>query len=107
MMKDLALTSAEAKETMLCSNPGDAPKYPYGTALDLNDDTLKKLGISKLPEIGEEVAITAVAKVTRLSAYEEQDGPEQCLGLQITMMEVNIPSQVMTASGKLYRKDAD
>lgn len=99
---DMALTAAEAKETMYSSDPSEAPKYPYGLNLDLNDDTLKKLGIGKLPQVGDEVAITAVAKVTRISAYDEQGGTEQCLSLQIVGMEANIPSQVETPAGKLY-----
>lgn len=100
---DMALTADEAKETSMMSyDPKEAPKYPYGLNLDFNDETLKKLGISKLPQVGEELAITAVAKVTRISAYDEQGGTEQCLGLQIVGMEVNIPSQVETPAGKLY-----
>lgn len=104
-MKDLALTPDEAKESMIgcaSADPSEGPKYPYGTSLDFNDETLKKLGITKLPGIGEEVAITAIGKVTRISAYEEQGGAEQCLGIQLTAMDVNIPSQVQSAADKLY-----
>lgn len=104
-MQDLSLSPEEAKETMIgysTSNPEDAPKYPWGTSLDLDNDTLAKLGITKLPEVGEEVAITAIAKVTRISANEDQGGTRQCLGLQITTMEVGIPSQVTSAASKLY-----
>lgn len=106
-MKDLSLTAAEAKETMMgYASPADvseAPKYPYGTSLDLNSETLAKLGITTLPGVGEEVAITAVGKVTRISAYEEQGGSEQCMGIQITLMEIDIPSQAApSAARKLY-----
>ena len=104
-LKNIAMSAAEAKETMIGYNTADvsnAPKYPYGTSLDLNNDTLEKLGITKLPSVGEEVTITAKAKVTRISAYEEQGGAEQCLGLQITDMDVSIPSQSQSASDKLY-----
>ena len=103
--KNLALTPDEAKETMIGYNSVDAseaPKYPYGTCLDLNDESLQKLGITKLPNVGEEVTIQAKAKVTRISAYVEQGGAEQCLGLQITDMDVSIPSQSQSASDKLY-----
>lgn len=110
-MQDLSLTPAEAKETMMgYASPdiSEAPKYAYGTSLDLNSDTLAKLGITKLPGVGEEVAITAVGKVTRISAYEEQGGSEQCRGIQITMMEIDIPSQVpATAARKLYAATSD
>lgn len=101
---DMALSPGEAEDTMLCSpaDPKEGPKYPYGLRLDLNDITLTKLGLTMLPKVGEEVAITAVAKVVSINAYEEQEGVEQCLGLQIVGMDVNIPSQVQTPAGKLY-----
>lgn len=102
-MVSLALTADEAKETIIgcaSSDPKDMPKYPYGTTLDLNDETLKKLGLDKLPEVGEEVAITCLAKITRISAYEEQEGVERSLGLQIVDMDLNVPSQ--SAASKLY-----
>jgi len=102
-MKDIALTAAEAKETMLGCSEAHAPKYPWGTSLEFDDETLEKLGITQLPDIGEEVAITAVAKVTRISASEDQDGARRCLGLQITLLDVNIPSQVLTPANKLYK----
>ena len=105
-MKDISLTAAEAKENMIgCASidSADAPKYPWGTSLDLDDDTLTKLGITKLPDVGEELALTAVVKVTRISANEDQGGTRQCLGLQITSMELNIPSQVIAPANKLYR----
>lgn len=110
-MKSIAMTKAEAKDSELCyagtPDSDEAPKYPYGTCLDLNDDTLKKLGITKMPAIGEEVAITAIAKVTRLSMEEEeQGGAEMYLSLQITQMEVNIPSQVLSAPDKLYKRNS-
>lgn len=104
-LQDMSMTPAEAKEyNSPTVSDSEAPKYPYGLNLDCNSDTLEKLGITKLPAVGEEVAITAVAKVTRISAYEEQDGSEQCMGLQITLMEVDIPSQATSAADRLYSK---
>lgn len=104
-LKDLAMSPEEAKETMMgyCeSDVKDAPKYPWGTELDLNDTTLKKLGLTSLPAVGSEVTITAVAKVTRISAREEQGGAEQCLGLQITQMDLNSQGGEQPAANKLY-----
>ena len=109
-MKDMSLSPDEAKETMLGyteADVKDAPKYPYGLNLDLNDETLKKLGITKLPAVGDAVSITAIAKVTRISAYEEQGGSEQCLGLQITDMEISIGGQSSDAANKLYGGGGD
>lgn len=104
-LKDLSMTPKEAKETMLGyteADVKDAPKYPYGTSLDLNNETLAKLGITKLPAVGDAVSISAIGKVTRISAYEEQGGSEQCLGIQITDMEISMGGQTSNAASKLY-----
>lgn len=107
-MKSIALTKAEAKETMMEYTPSaaEAPKYPYGTTLDLNDDTLSKLGLESLPAVGTEVTIMAKAKVTRVSMYEEQSGAESCMGLQITDMDITVPGNSKSVAQKLY-KDKD
>lgn len=105
MLKDMSLSAAEAKESTIgyaAADPGEAPKYPYGLSLDLNDDVLKKLGITTLPTVGTTMLLTAEVKVTRISAYEEQDGSEQCLGLQITSMDLANPSSSSSAAEKLY-----
>lgn len=109
-LKDMALTADEAKETMLgyaVSDPGEAPKYPYGLALDLNDEVMKKLGMTSLPTVGSSMLLSAEVKVTRVSAYEEQDGAEQCFGLQITAMDLSAPAKPSTAADKLYGGDKE
>lgn len=86
---NLANSPEEAKEQgSMCAPEGGGPKYPYGLCLDLNDDTLKKLGIDPLPPVGTVVHITAMAKVKNVSEYENEEGAERCLGLQITDMSV-------------------
>ena len=104
-LKDMALSKAEAKDVLTeYSTPtiGDAPKYPYGLNLDLNDDVMKKLGMTTLPGVGSEMTLTATVKVIRVSAYEEQDGAEQCMGLQITAMDLSGVDQSSTPAAKLY-----
>lgn len=104
-LKDLALSAAEAKDTALGSSAAlenDAPKYPYGTMLDLNGETLSKIGMKKLPMVGEKVRIVAEGTITRVSEYQEQDGTDRCVGIQLTAMDVSAPSQRDSASDRLY-----
>lgn len=105
-LKNLALTKSEAKDTMMGCAPcepdvDNAPKYPWGTALDLDDETLSKLDMDKLPDVGVEVTITAKAKITRKSENEDQGGVRRSLGVQITDMSIGDPSQ--SAESKLYK----
>lgn len=108
-LKDMALTAAEAKENMIgyASDVGEAPKFPYGLSLDLNNDVLTKLGITTLPAVGASMLLSAEVKVTRISAYEEQDGAEQCLGLQIVAMDLSAPAEEQpSAASRLYKATA-
>lgn len=106
-LQDMSMTPAEAKEyNSPTADAADAPKYPYGLCIDLNDDTLKKLGITSLPDVGTEGGMTAVVKVTRVSAYDDQNGNEQCMGLQITLMELDLPGrQEASPADRLYAKN--
>lgn len=90
-MKSMKLSKAEAK-TMLgcCPEDGDSgPAYPYGLTLYLNEDTLKKLGLTEMPEVGGKMNLQAMCIVTGTSQRQEQDGGmHQCVDLQITDMDM-------------------
>jgi hypothetical protein len=82
-------TPAEAQQTVSPS-AADAPKYPWGLNICLNDDSLEKLGVKTLPSVGTEVTIVARATVaaTRESATEG-DGSQSSIDLQITDMQLD------------------
>lgn len=96
-MVNMQMSTEEAKEQ--APSLADAPKYPYGLTLCLNDDSLKKLGMGA-PAVGAEMRVIARAKVTSVSAREEQDGG-MCrnVDLQITDMEVSPANQFYNNSG--------
>lgn len=67
----------------------DAPEYPYGLCIDLDDDALEKLGITTLPKVGSEMLINAKVVVKSVSSYDTQGGESEAkASLQITDMEV-------------------
>lgn len=102
-MVNMQMSREEAKEYTEPS-VSDAPQYPYGLCLDLNDDALEKLGMKTLPAVGTEMSLMARVVVTRTSAYQTQGNEsETCLGLQITDMELG-PAQAdpAKAAAKLY-----
>lgn len=68
---------------------GEAPQYPYGLSIDLDDDALEKLGITALPKVGSEMMITAKCVVKSVSSNQMQGGDaESRVCLQITDMDV-------------------
>ena len=71
-------------------SPGsEASKYPYGLLINLDGETMKKLGLDKaLPSVGQTMSLTATVKVTGLHQEEEQDETCYTSSLQITAMEL-------------------
>lgn len=90
-MVDMMLTPEELKEqygppTVLAD---EQEKYPWGLRLNLSADELEKLGIDKLPEVGEPFTIEAVGYVCDVSQSETEGGkPRRSLCIQITDLEL-------------------
>lgn len=90
----------QSKPTML----GDAPIYPYGLQLRLDEDALGKLGETTLPAVGESVMVYAKAKVVSVSSNESTDGGKRRnVELQITDLCLEDPGDDATAE-RLYGK---
>jgi hypothetical protein len=102
-MVNMQMSAEEAKEyTGAVAEPGNAPKYPYGLSLCLNDDSLTKLGIKALPAVGSKMTINAVVVVTSVGSSQQQDGDaESRAELQITDMELS-PSPGKSIAQTLY-----
>jgi hypothetical protein len=91
-MIDMKLSKAEAKSMLGdCCAPSeaDAPKYPYGLSISLNDETLKKLGIAEVPAVGAKMKLIAEVEVVSTSQYARQEGTDKDVSLQITSMELD------------------
>ncbi len=68
----------------------DAPKYPYGLRICLDNESLTKLGITELPAIDAEFKVNALACVVSVIQHESQgtDKPHRSVDLQIEMLEL-------------------
>jgi hypothetical protein len=88
-MVNMQMSAEEAKEETDPS-PDDAPRYPWGLCIDLDDDALAKLGITTLPAVGSTMTLQASVTVSRTGAYQTQGSEkEMSLGLQITDMALS------------------
>jgi hypothetical protein len=71
------------------------PKYPWGLCISLDDETLKKLGLSgDLPAVGEVIPIQAMAKVTSASMNEQEKGDgttEMCCRVELQITDMAVP----------------
>lgn len=99
-LTSMRLSAQEAKEEGGYAQPAnpDLPRYPYGLCLDLNDEVLQKLGITSLPTPGTTMQLIATVEVSRISEYQNQEGKDACMGLQITDMALSAPAASNTAS---------
>jgi len=98
---NMEMSAAEAKEES--SPEAEAPKYPWGLCISLDDESLKKLNIDKLPEIGAKMRVIAEVEVSAVRAYSSQGGEsESSVDLQITDMVLT--GAESSAASVLYGK---
>lgn len=82
----------------------DKSEYPPGLRLELDNDTLKKLGISELPKLGEKFLVMAKAEVASANQHKNDDGKHQYLGLQLVEMCLHPDKPEINGPDTLYPK---
>jgi hypothetical protein len=88
LLTNMQMSAEETKEYTQ-PEPSDAPKYPWGLCITLDDGSLEKLGVEELPEAGAEVTIVAKATVSSVRQYQTQGSEnERSMELQITDMQI-------------------
>lgn len=101
---DMKYSKAEAKaqaEQYTKPSPDNEPQYPWGLQIRLEDDSLTKLGIKTLPDVGGEFHLTVVATVQSATESKMASGRvDRCVCLQITMMEVDLEESAKDEKGE-------
>lgn len=91
-MVSMERTKAEKKKDKELGSPiapGDGgPDYPYGLSVELRDESLKKLGITELPEVGMKMVMECEVEVVRTSQRAGKDSSDREVGLQIVKMKL-------------------
>lgn len=78
------------------------PLYPWGLSIQLDDDTLKKLGL-KLPNLDQVIEFKCRAQVIAVNSRKDgNDEDESSVSLQITDMELVENDSGDRAAKKLY-----
>lgn len=104
-MKNMALTKEERKPTTDEAIVSERSKYPHGLEVRLDDESLTKLGIKELPEVGMKLMLEAKVVVESVSQEDKATGkPRRHVGLQITDMSLgeNPNSKHSRHAGVLY-----
>lgn len=87
-LKSLKISAKEAKKQNEPVAVGNEDRYPWGTRLDLNKDSLDKLGIKDLPAVGTKMMIEAKVTVIATRQTAREDDTTRSLELQITDMAI-------------------
>lgn len=90
----------DEKETAIAS-PDNQDGYPWGTRINLEQDTLDKLGIKKLPAVGDELMIEAKVRVISVRESDNSKSVE----LQITDMDLENDGDEI-GEGELTREES-
>lgn len=102
LLTSMELTASEAKEEV--SPEAEAPKYPWGLCIDLNEDSLAKLGITALPEVGSDMNIIARAEVVSASESQYQGDKEKRRSVSLQITEMAVAAATRDAASALYGK---
>jgi len=96
----------QPKHRMMAEEPSSVQEnpYPYGLCLHLEGADMDKLGIKRLPEVGDEYVVKAIAKVTSVSSNESEQNANSSVSLQITMMDAK-PESEGSAENDSYAED--
>ncbi len=103
-LNSMAMSKTESKKEFGLSPDEDkGPKFPHGLMVHLNDDSLKKLGMDTMPEVGKTMSLLAVVKVTGVSQSESQGAKaRRHVDLQITELIVSKEPDPGDAADKIY-----
>lgn len=84
----------------------ERPAYPWGLSVNLDEETIEKLGL-ELPEVGKDLMLVARVNVTSVSANETKGtGTNRSIGLQITDMCLEVDGgEGGSAADRLYGKE--
>lgn len=87
---DMKNTPAERKLEATPSVQPKGPEYPWGLRLTLNNESLKKLGLTDNPKMGTVLHVDAVVEVCSVSSYEADSpkGESRSVDLQVTSMAI-------------------
>lgn len=96
MLTSMKRSKSDNSETEL-----EAPEYPYGLSISLDDESMNKLGLGELPAVGDEMMVMAKVKVQSASESEyEGEGKSRNVTFQIT--DMGLKEEEKRAADKMY-----
>lgn len=102
-MVNMKISPEQAQKDYAPTSVADAPEYPWGLSINLDEQSIKKLGLPALPQVGQTMMITARVNVNSVSSNDtQQDGVQRSMSLQITDMEIGADKPETNPGESLY-----
>lgn len=104
---DMKLSQKQAKDASTCDEKG--PRYPYGLSINLDSDSMKKLGFDELPAVGTKMIVVGLGTITHAGERRSQDGVDRDMSIQLEMVEIEpfVKAEDETAVGAVSKAIRD
>lgn len=102
-MKSLKHTKSKLNDNSGADVAATEPAaYPYGARITLDAESIKKLGIQRMPAVGSQIKFEAEAQVVSIS--QSEDGKK--IELQVVAMDMGAAGGKDDSDGALTREDS-
>lgn len=105
-LKSMKRAASEEREELVGQT--EAPSYPYGLELHLENDAIDTLELAALPSVGQTMFLQARVSVTSVSEHESEhsEGKRRSIGLQITDMALGPDGEGPSQAERLFGDEA-
>ena len=88
-LKSMKVSKKDKKKIEREIMVADEPKYPWGLRIHLDEDSISKLDMDKLPSAGDKKMLIAIVEVSEVGEHDSMNGKKRRnLQLQITDMSL-------------------
>lgn len=100
-MIDMKVSEADKKESAQeMESELNAPNYPYGLRIYIDDDSYKKLGLKDC-QVGEKLSLSAICEVMSVSA-ENVKGDEKEISISLQLKEMELVQNNKSDADVIY-----
>ena len=80
---NMQLSKKDSKAEFSGVEEDQGPRFPHGLTLHLNNESLKKLGMTDLPTVGDKVLIAGFGVISSASENRRQRGTDRDVSIQL------------------------
>ncbi len=86
---DMRRSKKERKRLNEVAVVGEESAIPHGLSITLDDESLSKLGIKELPNVGDRMVVAAIGVVNRVSQYDSKRNQSRDVSIDLEKLDVS------------------